>query len=243
MKQTVMTVLENTPLVQDVYRLRLGGDSSAITAPGQFIELQLKGCFLRRPLSVCDWDDDSVTVIYRRVGKGTALLSGMQKGEAIDVLSGLGNGFDASACGARPLLIGGGIGTPPLYGLARRLLCAGKRPKVLLGFNTHKEVFYEEEFTVLGVPTAVATADGSYGAQGLVTQALPDDFDSFYACGPLPMLRALCAATDKPGFLSLEARMGCGFGACMGCTVETAYGLKRVCKEGPVFRKEELIWQ
>ena len=243
MKEVLFTITENRPLAPQVYALRLCGDTSAITAPGQFLELQLEGGFLRRPLSICDWDDDTVTIIYRKVGKGTSVLSAMHPGETVNVLAGLGNGFDVSACGQYPLLVGGGIGTPPLYGLARRLIAAGKHPKALLGFNTRREVFYEREFTALGVPTTIATVDGSYGVKGLATQVLPHDFDSFCACGPLVMMRALCAATDKPGLLSLEARMGCGFGACMGCTIETTGGLKRVCKEGPVFRREELIWQ
>ena len=243
MQQRVFTIAENAPVARDTYRLQLTGDTAAITAPGQFLELQLEGGFLRRPLSICDWDDDTVTIIYRKVGKGTSVLSAMHPGETVNVLAGLGNGFDVSACGQYPLLVGGGIGTPPLYGLARRLIAAGKHPKALLGFNTRREVFYEREFTALGVPTTIATVDGSYGVKGLATQVLPHDFDSFCACGPLVMIRALCAATDKPGLLSLEARMGCGFGACMGCTIETTGGLKRVCKEGPVFRREELIWQ
>ena len=242
MKEVCYTVLENAALTDGVYRLRLGGSTDAITAPGQFLELRLPGFYLRRPLSVCDWDEGSVTILYKVVGNGTDWLSKCGAGQHIDALCGLGNGFDVAACGERMLVIGGGIGVPPMYGLAKRLLAAGKTPVAILGFNTAAERFYEAEFRALGVETIVATADGSYGVRGFVTDALPERYDGFCACGPLPMLRALCRASDKPGFLSLEARMGCGFGACMGCTIETTAGAKRVCREGPVFRKEELLW-
>lgn len=242
MNEVRFTLTENARLAPNVYRLRLAGDASAITAPGQFLELSIPGFFLRRPLSVCDWDAQTVTILYRVAGNGTDALSRMQPGERIDALTGLGNGFDISACGEKTLVIGGGIGVPPMYGLAKRLLAAGKTPIAILGFNKADELFYQGEFEALGVQTIVATADGSVGSKGFVTDALPEAFDTFCACGPMPMLRALCARTEKPGFLSLEARMGCGFGACMGCTIETAHGPKRVCKEGPVFRKEDLIW-
>ena len=242
LKEVLFTITENRPLAPQVYALRLCGDTSAITAPGQFLELQLPGFFLRRPLSVCDWDDAGVTILYKVVGKGTDWLAQCRPGQTLGALTGLGNGFDVAACGETTLLIGGGIGVPPMYGLARRLLAAGKTPIAILGFNTAQERFYEEEFRALGVQTVVTTADGSYGVRGFVTDALPEVYDTFCACGPLPMLRALCRAADKPGFLSLEARMGCGFGACMGCTIETLNGPKRVCREGPVFRKEELLW-
>ena len=242
MIETSYTVNENCCLVPGVYRLRLAGDTSAITAPGQFLELKLPGFYLRRPLSVCDWDERGVTILYKVVGGGTDWLSKCVPGDKMDALSGLGNGFDVNACGDVTLVIGGGIGVPPMYGLAKRLLAAGKTPVAVLGFNTADECFYENEFRKLGVRTIIATADGSYGVRGFVTDALPERYDSFCACGPLPMLRALCGAAEKPGFLSLEARMGCGFGACMGCSIQTANGMKRVCKEGPVFRKEELVW-
>ena len=234
MKEVLFTITENRPLAPQVYALRLCGDTSAITAPGQFLELQLPGFFLRRPLSVCDWDDAGVTILYKVVGKGTDWLAQCRPGQTLGALTGLGNGFDVAACGETTLLIGGGIGVPPMYGLARRLLAAGKTPIAILGFNTAQEWFYEEEFRALGVQTVVTTVDGSYGVRGFVTDALPEVYDTFCACGPLPMLRALCRAADKPGFLSLEARMGCGFGACMGCTIETLNGPKRVCREGPV---------
>ena len=242
MKEIFYTVAENAPIAPGVYRLRLLGDTTAITAPGQFLELKLPGFFLRRPLSVCDWDEGSVTILYKVVGSGTDWLSRCAAGDVLSALSGLGNGFDPAACKDVTLVIGGGIGVPPMYGLAKRLLAAGKTPVAILGFNTASERFYDDTFRALGVQTIVATADGSLGVRGFVTDALPERYDGFCACGPLPMLRALCAASDKPGFLSLEARMGCGFGACMGCTIETVNGPRRVCKEGPVFRKEELVW-
>ena len=242
MLEAKFMILENRELAPNVYRLRLGGNTSAITEPGQFLELRIPGFFLRRPLSVCDWDLDTATILYRVEGGGTDALSGIQPGKTLDALTGLGNGFDLASCGEKTLVIGGGIGVPPMYGLAKRLLGAGKTPVAILGFNRADEMFYRAEFEALGVETIVATADGSCGVKGFVTDAMPAQFDTFCACGPMPMLRALCEKTAKPGFLSLEARMGCGFGACMGCTIATKNGPKRVCKEGPVFRKEEIVW-
>ena len=236
------TIAENSHLASGVYRLRLEGDTSAITRPGQFLELRLPGFFLRRPLSICDWDDGSVTILYKVVGGGTDWLRTCQTGQTLSALTGLGNGFDVDACGAVTAVVGGGIGIAPMYGLAGRLLAAGKTPVAVLGFNSASDRFYDEEFRRLGVETIVSTADGSYGVRGFVTDALPEKYDLYCACGPLPMLRALCGAADRPGFLSLEARMGCGFGACMGCTIQTLSGPRRVCKEGPVFREEELLW-
>ena len=242
MKEVIYTVAENTPLTADVYRMRLTGDTSAITAPGQFLELRLPGFFLRRPLSICDWDGNGVTLLYKVVGGGTDWLRRCAAGQPIDALSGLGNGFDVAACGSVTTLAGGGIGIAPLYGLARRLLAAGKTPVAVLGYNTVAEMFWHEEFRALGIGVTVATADGSRGVHGFVTDALPETYDTLCACGPTPMLKALSGVTDRPGFFSLEARMGCGFGACMGCTIETTEGPQRVCREGPVFRKEALIW-
>ena len=242
MKEVFYTVAENAPIAPGVYRLRLLGDTTAITAPGQFLELKLPGFFLRRPLSVCDWDEGGVTILYKVVGSGTDWLSRCAAGDVLSALSGLGNGFDPAACKDVTLVIGGGIGVPPMYGLAKRLLAAGKTPVAILGFNTASERFYDDAFRALGVQTIVATADGSLGVRGFVTDALPERYDGFCACGPLPMLRALSDATKCSGQLSFEERMGCGFGACMGCTIETVNGPRRVCKEGPVFRKEELVW-
>lgn len=243
-KKGIYTILRNEPLTDTVRRMVLAGDTQWITAPGQFVDIALAGRYLRRPISVCDWDERTITLIYKIVGDGTAQLGRMTAGERLDLLTGLGNGFDTSVASQRPLLAGGGVGVPPLYNLARRLLAAGRPVQVVLGFNTASEVFYAEEFRALGCAVTVATVDGSCGAKGFVTDVLPGlEFDYFYACGPLPMLRALCDATGEvAGQVSLEERMGCGFGACMGCTCRTKEGAKRICKEGPVFSKAEVAW-
>ena len=239
----IFTVKNQTRLTETVYRLTLTGDTSAIVRPGQFVQLQLPGFYLRRPISVCDWDADTLTLIYKVVGEGTKAMTALQPGAALDLLTGLGNGFDTACCGDKPLLVGGGVGLPPLYGLCKTLLREGKHPRVVMGFNTASEVFLEAEFRALNVPVTVTTADGTCGMKGFVTAALPGlDFDSTFACGPEPMLRALYSATDKPGQYSFEARMACGFGACMGCTCQTKYGAKRICKDGPVLQKEEIVW-
>ena len=220
----------------------LGGDTRYITAPGQFINIRLEGKFLRRPISVCDYDDKSITIIYKIVGEGTAQLSKLESGEVLDVLTGLGNGYDITKS-TKPLLIGGGVGVPPMYNLAKALLADGQKPTVVLGFNTKSEVFYEDEFKALGCNTLVTTVDGSYGTKGFVTDAMTDlDYDYFYTCGPLPMFKAVYNATSTSGQFSFEERMGCGFGACMGCSCKTKYGNKRICKDGPVLVKEEIIW-
>ena len=225
--------------------MRLKGDTSAITRPGQFVELSIEGLFLRRPISVCNYDEGELTLVYKVVGKGTAEMAAMQVGRKVDVLTGLGNGFNADAECQRALLVGGGVGVPPLYRLARELLAKGREVTVVLGFNTAAELFYEEEFKALGVNLVVATVDGSKGVKGFVTDAIRESgvaFDYFYSCGPLPMLKALSQSVATDGELSLEERMGCGFGICMGCSIQTASGAKRVCKEGPVFKKEEILW-
>ncbi len=242
MKQSVFTITENAPLTGAVYRLRLAGDTSAVTAPGQFVNVALPGLYLRRPISVSDASDGQLTLIYKVVGKGTEAMAAMAPGQTLDVLSGLGNGFDVSLAGDAPLLLGGGIGAAPLVLLARRLRAAGKTVAVVLGFNTRDEIFYENEFRAMGCDVTVATADGSCGVPGFVTDALPEDYSFYYACGPEPMLRAVYDRAAGDGQLSFEARMGCGFGACMGCTRQTAAGPKRVCKDGPVFRKGEILW-
>ncbi len=244
-KNAIYTVLSNEPLTGSVWRMILGGDTQWITAPGQFVNIALEGRYLRRPISVCDYDERTITLIYKVVGDGTAQMSRMAPGVRIDLLTGLGNGFSTDADTRRPLLVGGGVGVPPLYNLARRLLAEGREVQVVLGFNTAAEVFYADEFRALGCDVTVATADGSAGVAGFVTTAIAArglDFDYFYACGPLPMLRALCQAVEQPGELSFEERMGCGFGACMGCSCRTLTGDKRICKEGPVLKKEEIIW-
>ena len=235
-------IIENARIAPNVYLLDLAGDTSMLTAPGQFCQVQLPGFYLRRPISICDWDENGMTLIYKVIGQGTEALSKMETGAVLDILNGLGNGYDVSACGDRPLVIGGGVGTPPLYGLTKALLRAGKAPKVILGFNTYEEMFLLDEFEDLDVPVTVTTVDGSFGVKGFVTDALPPDYDSFFACGPEPMLKAVYQKCNAPGQLSLEQRMACGFGACMGCTIQTNHGPRRVCKDGPVFRKEELPW-
>ena len=222
--------------------MQLMGDTSSITAPGQFVNIQLEGHFLRRPISVCDCEGDVLTLIYKVVGKGTEQMSMMGKGEKLDLLTGLGNGFDTAKSGDKPLLIGGGVGVPPMYLLAKKLIAEGKKPSVIVGFNKEEEIFFADEFAALGIDVTVATADGSVGVKGFVTDALPEEYSYFYTCGPEPMLKALYHATKTSGQLSFEERMGCGFGACMGCSCKTKYGNKRICKDGPVLEKEEIIW-
>lgn len=244
-KKGIYRIVTNTALTSSVWRMTLEGDTQWITAPGQFVNIAVAGKYLRRPISVCDYDTRTLTLIYKVVGDGTAQLSRLRPGATLDLLTGLGNGFTIKDTSWRPLLVGGGVGVPPLYNLARRLLAAGREVEVVLGFNTASEVFYEEEFRRLGCSVTVATADGSRGVKGFVTTAIADrnlTFDYFYACGPLPMLRALCETLPQDGQLSFEERMGCGFGACMGCSCETKRGPKRICKEGPVLEKEEIIW-
>ena len=241
MKQVRYTVTANRPLTADVWEMALSGDTSAITAPGQFINIKLEGLYLRRPISVCRWDGDGLTVIYKIVGKGTAALSRLKPGAELDTLSGLGNGYDLSACPDRVAVIGGGVGVPPMYGLAQALLAAGKSVRAILGFNTKSEIFYEEQFRALGAEVAVTTVDGSYGTRGFVTAAMGEADAYACACGPEPMLRAVYSQC-RDGQFSFEERMGCGFGACMGCSCETKYGSKRICKDGPVLRREEILW-
>ena len=244
-KKGIYRILANEPLTQSVWRMVLEGDTQWITAPGQFVNIALEGRYLRRPISVCDYDERTITLIYKVVGDGTAQMSRVAAGPELDLLTGLGTGFSIREEVRRPLIVGGGVGVPPLYHLAKRLLAAGRPVEVILGFNTAAECFYEEEFRALGCTVTVATADGSHGVRGFVTTALAErrpDFDYFYACGPLPMLRALAEAVEQDGQLSFEERMGCGFGACMGCSCKTKYGNKRICKEGPVLEKGEIIW-
>lgn len=244
-KKGIYTILSNEPLTPAVYRMVLEGDTQYITHSGQFINIELTGKYLRRPISVADYDDKTVTIIYKVVGSGTEQMRGMAQGEKLDILTGLGNGFSTDNDAKRPLLVGGGVGVPPMYNLCKRLLSEGKRPTVIIGFNTKAELFYEEEFKALGVDVVVATADGSAGVKGFVTDAIREakvEFDYLYTCGPLPMLKALYDATDVPAEFSFEERMGCGFGACMGCSCKTKYGNKRICKDGPVLKREEIIW-
>jgi dihydroorotate dehydrogenase electron transfer subunit len=243
MRQGIFQICEHIALAPGVFRLDLAGDCRAITAPGQFANLALPGFYLRRPISVCDWDDGGMRLIYKVVGDGTNYLSGLPAGTELDALTGLGNGYAMEKAGAHPLLIGGGVGVPPLYGLAKRLLDAGRAVTVILGFNTESEIFYLREFQALGAEVRVTTADGSFGTRGFVTDAMGDvPYTYFYACGPEPMLKAVYDRSTTSGQLSFEERMGCGFGACMGCSCETKYGAKRICRDGPVLEKEEVIW-
>lgn len=244
-KKDIYTVISNTPLTKDVYRMVLEGDTEWITRPGQFVNIELEGLYLRRPISISDWDERTITIIYKVVGRGTEQMSKMAQGVKLDLLTGLGNGFDTSIESERPLLVGGGVGVPPLYRLAKDLLAQGKQVSVALGFNTSSEIFYADEFKALGVDLYISTADGSMGVKGFVTDAIREaeiKFDYFYSCGPLPMLKALCDCCEVSGELSFEERMGCGFGACMGCSCKTLAGNKRICKDGPVMKREEIIW-
>lgn len=243
MKQSVFKIKENRALNELVYKMTLIGDTSAIKTSGQFVNISIDGLFLRRPISVCDYDDKSLTIIYKVVGKGTEQMSKMRKGETLDILVGLGNGYDLSLSGEKPLLIGGGVGVPPLYNLAKKLIKDGKKVNVILGFNTKSEIFYEKEFKKLGAKVSVTTVDGSYGIKGFVTDAIKDEYSYFYTCGPMPMLKAVYNSTLTSGQFSFEEKMGCGFGACMGCSCKTLYGNKRICKDGPVLVKEEIIWE
>lgn len=234
-------IIENSQIAPNVFLLDLAGDTSMLKAPGQFCQVRLPGFYLRRPISVCDWDENGMTLIYKAVGQGTDALSRLEVGDTLDILNGLGNGYDLTACGAHPLVIGGGVGIPPLYALTKALLAKGIAPQVILGFNRKEEIFLREEFEALGVPVALTTVDGSAGIRGFVTDALPDAYDYAFACGPLPMLRSVAQKCPQ-GQLSFEERMACGFGACMGCTHKTKNGYKRICKDGPVLKTEEVIW-
>ena len=234
MKQRLFEIQSNEQIAKNVYRMQLAGDTAGIL-PGQFVNIRVQGQFLRRPISVCNITDGILTIIYKVVGVGTEAMSHLPVGTQLDVLTVLGNGYDLSKAGDAPLLVGGGVGVPPMYMLARQLREAGKKVRVILGFNTKDEVFYEEEFRALGCDVTVTTVDGSHGVKGFVTNALDGQQSYYYTCGPLPMIKALLQAAGTNGEVSMEERMGCGFGACMGCTIQTTHGPKRVCKEGPVF--------
>ena len=245
MKQSIFTVLTNTKIANAVYEMTLSGDVSDITSTGQFVNIKLDGLYLRRPISVCDFSDNYLKLIYKVVGKGTEYMSALERGAELDILTGLGNGYNTEKSGDKPLLIGGGVGVPPMYALAKKLISEGKHVSVVLGFNSESDVFYEDDFKALGCHVFVATADGSYGKKGFVTDCLADvgEYTYFYTCGPEPMLKALYKATSTSGQFSFEERMGCGFGACMGCSCKTVTGYKRICKDGPVLEKEEILWE
>ena len=243
MKKVLLTVIENKALTESVYQMKLQGDVSDVTASGQFVNILLEGLYLRRPISVCDCERGLLTIVYKVVGKGTEQMSRMKGGEVLDVLTGLGNGYDLTLAGQEPLLLGGGVGVPPMFLLAKKLIAMGKKVTVILGFNTKSEIFYEEEFKAIGARVIVATADGSYGVKGFVTDAMKDlSYSYFYTCGPEPMLKAVYKASGTEGQFSFEERMGCGFGACMGCSCKTVTGYKRICKDGPIMYKEEIAW-
>ena len=244
MNQVIYTVTENACIAERIYKMILSGDISEIKAPGQFVNLKLDGFFLRRPISICDAENNNLTLIYKMVGKGTDRMSKLKAGKKLDVLTGLGNGYDITLSGNNPLLVGGGVGIPPLYMLCKRLIEKKAKPTVILGFGTAGEVFYENEFKELGVPVYVTTADGSYGQKGFVTDVMKNlHYAYFYACGPEPMFRAIDKIAQTGGQYSFEERMGCGFGACMGCSCKTLAGSKRICREGPVMKREEIIWE
>ena len=243
MKQSIFKIISNKALNATVYKMELSGDVSDCNAGG-FVNIALDGKFLRRPISVCDINGDVLTIIYKVVGKGTEQMSEMQAGDELDVLTGLGNGYDTALSGEKPLLIGGGVGVPPMYLLAKKLIAEGKRVQVILGFNTRDELFYKDEFEALGAKVTVTTVDGSFGVRGFVTDAMGDmDYSYIFTCGPEPMLRAVYSASKTSAQFSFEERMGCGFGACMGCSCKTVTGYKRICKEGPVLKKEEILWE
>ena len=243
MYQGFYEIKSNKKLTESIFEMVLVGDTSSITAPGQFINIKLDGFFLRRPISICDYNNETITIIYKVVGEGTEVMSKMKSGEKLDVLCGLGNGFDTSKSMDKPVLIGGGVGVPPMYNLCKKLISEGKNVTVILGFNKKEEIFYENEFKKLGADVKVTTVDGSYGIKGFVTDALKDtDYSYFYTCGPMPMFKAIESAATTSGQYSFEERMGCGFGACMGCSCKTKYGNKRICKDGPVLTREEIIW-
>ena len=243
MSEALLTITENVRIAENVYRMALESPELEAQKPGQFVNFRLDGLFLRRPISVYDSAAGQLTVIYKTVGKGTRQMAGMQPGAVLNVLTGLGNGYDLSRAGDKPLLLGGGVGVPPLYLLAKQLIAQGRQVTAVLGFNTRAEVFGEAEFRALGCEVTVTTADGSYGTKGFVTDALPEEYSYFYTCGPEPMLKAVYAKTKTSGQFSFEERMGCGFGACMGCSCKTVTGYKRICREGPVLEKEEILWQ
>ena len=244
MKQSIFTITENRPLTDCVWLMRMSGDTSDITAAGQFVNIQLDGLYLRRPISVFDCEDGILSIIYKVVGKGTEKMTALPVGTELDVLTGLGNGYDLEKVGEKPLLVGGGVGVPPLYYLAKKLIAAGKKPEIIVGFNTSSEIFGVEFFEELGLKVTVTTVDGSRGVKGFVTNALEAiDYDYVCTCGPEPMLKALYRATEAKGQYSFEERMGCGFGACMGCSCKTVTGYKRICKDGPILEKEEILWE
>lgn len=244
MKQQIMKVLSNEKIAKDIMKMVLGGETDSLCRPGQFINIKLEGKYLRRPISVCDYTEDTITIIYKIVGAGTEQMAEMKSGDSIDILNGLGNGFDTEKGGDKPLLIGGGVGVPPMYGVCKELIAKGKKVNVILGFNTADDVFYKDEFEKLGATVHIATADGSVGTKGFVTDIMSKlDYTYFFTCGPMPMFSAIEKIANTSGQYSFEERMGCGFGACMGCSCETKYGGSiRICRDGPVLEREVIKW-
>ncbi|MBQ0078434.1 MAG: dihydroorotate dehydrogenase electron transfer subunit [Eubacterium sp.] len=245
MKQMNLTILSNECIAEDIYRMVFETGEMLVEKPGQFINIKIDGFFLRRPISISDWTDNTLTIIYKVVGAGTEVMKEMTAGQVLDVLLPLGNGFDIMQSGERPLLVGGGVGVPPMFGVAKELIAAGVKPVVVMGFNEESQIFLAEDFEAIGAEVHIATADGSVGTKGFVTDVVKDlEYTSIFTCGPLPMLRALdsCAPAEIPGWFSFEERMGCGFGACMGCSCKTKYGNKRICKDGPILERGEIIW-
>ncbi len=243
MKREIFKVVSNEKIAKDVMLMRLEGNTDGITNCGQFVNIKIDGLYLRRPISVCDYNNGELTLIYKVVGEGTKVMADYKNGVELDILTGLGNGYDLEKSGDTPLLLGGGVGVPPMYNLCKKLIEQGKKPTVILGFNKKEEIFFEKEFEALGAKVIVTTVDGSHGVKGFVTDACENlDYSYFYTCGPEPMLKAVCTTLSTSGQVSFEERMGCGFGACMGCSCKTKYGNKRICKDGPVLCKEEIIW-
>ncbi len=243
MYQGLYEIISNKKLTDSIFEMVLEGDTTSTSAPGQFINIKLDGFYLRRPISICDYDDSTITIIYKVIGEGTEVMSKMNSREKLDVLCGLGNGFDTSKSMDKPVLIGGGVGVPPMYNLCKKLIAENKKVTVILGFNKKDEIFYEKEFKKLSADVKVTTVDGSYGIKGYVTDALKEtEYSYFYTCGPMPMFKAIESTAVTSGQYSFEERMGCGFGACMGCSCKTKYGNKRICKDGPVLEREEIIW-
>lgn len=243
MKQSFFKIISNQRIAKNVYEMKLSGDTSPIINPGQFVNIKITGEYLRRPISICDFDESTLTLIYKVVGKGTSAMSTMQENSWLDLLIALGNGFNTNDSGDKPVLIGGGVGVPPMFKLAKELISEGKEVSVILGFNTEDEIFYKDEFEKIGAKVYVTTVDGSVGTKGFVTDVLKDlDYSYIYTCGPEPMLKAVYNTAKTSGQFSFEERMGCGFGVCMGCSCKTKYGNKRICMDGPVLRKEEIIW-
>ena len=245
MKRAVFTVLGNERISADVFDLRLSGDTSELVGSGQFVNADIPDLYLRRPISICDYSPGEMRLVIKIVGKGTQKMASLKEGDPVDLLVPLGNGFDTAKSGKTPYLFGGGVGVAPMVRLAKDLIGQGKKTTVVLGFNSSSDVIlYDDYCRIVGKENVfVTTVDGSFGQKGFVTEVNADGASFVYSCGPLPMMKALDKAIECGAEYSFESRMGCGFGACMGCTLASAGGPVRVCREGPVFRKGEILWQ